>query len=53
MADCENCGAFMYDGRLIERFDTCGASECERAARDAEQEERDERHAAIDREYEW
>ena len=50
MADCENCGAFMYEGRLIDRFNTCGARACERAARDAEQAEREEAHRRLDEE---
>ena len=48
---CWNCGADMgvYDRRYCRSDDVCGSSECNRASRDAQQQERDEAHEALDR----
>lgn len=47
---CYNCGEDLgnYD-RFSDRFDTCGKPECEREARNAVMEERDEAHEQLDR----
>lgn len=47
---CWNCGADMgfIENRFYDRRDTCGQIECERAARDAYADERDEAHRAVD-----
>ncbi len=39
----------LIDDRYFDRRDTCGRTECERAARDAEQAEREEAHERLDR----
>jgi len=50
---CPNCGESMGFPAYVERFETCGKRECERAARDAYQEERDERaYRAMQDDYE-
>jgi hypothetical protein len=53
MRHCWNCGAELgeIEDRHYEKTDTCGARDCDRAARDMCQEEREERHREIDREY--
>lgn len=50
MRFCWNCGEPMgfIENRFYDRMDTCGARECERAARDAFEEEREEAHRAVD-----
>lgn len=52
---CWYCGQSMgiIEARHYHRGDTCGKSECERAARDAERYERDEAHAALDADRGW
>jgi hypothetical protein len=52
---CWNCGASMgvIEDRYYQRGDTCGRSECNRAAADAEREERDAAHAALDADRGW
>tara|TARA_Y100000815_G_scaffold232876_2_gene223861 strand:+ start:99005 stop:99214 length:210 start_codon:yes stop_codon:yes gene_type:complete len=47
---CWNCGADMgfIENRFYDRMDTCGSRECERAARDAFEEDREEAHRAVD-----
>lgn len=52
---CFNCGADMgfIEDRYYDRLDPCGARECERAARDAHAEERDEAHDRLDRDMGW
>ena len=49
MRYCFNCGEELgvYDGH--DELDTCGARECERAARDAAAERRAEAHEQLDR----
>lgn len=53
MRYCWNCGAEMgvFEARFYDRRDTCGASECEREARDSFSAERDE--AQLDRDLGW
>jgi len=53
MRHCFNCGAEL--GRYADHhpLDTCGARDCERAARDAAQQERDEAHERLDRDMGW
>lgn len=48
---CWNCGKDMgeWDRRYCDSTDTCGAQECERAARAARDQERDEAHVQLDR----
>ena len=52
---CWNCGADMgfIENRYYDRGDTCESPECNRAARDAEQAERDEAHEQLDRDNGW
>ena len=40
---CPNCGKSMGRPKYHDRFDTCGAVECEREARDAYLEEQEYR----------
>jgi hypothetical protein len=52
---CWNCGNDMgeWDRRYCYSGDTCGARDCEIAARDAQQQERNEAHDALDRDRGW
>jgi hypothetical protein len=52
---CWYCGKDMgvFDRRFCETTDTCGDRECERAARDAAAQERDEAHEQLDRDMGW
>ena len=55
MRYCWNCGAQLG---LLTRAewmpsDTCGARDCERAARDADRLEREEAHYELDRDRGW
>ena len=47
---CWNCGADMgwIENRYYDRTDTCGAQDCEREARDANEAERQDAHDAVD-----
>lgn len=47
---CWYCGESMgvIESRHYHRGDTCGKRECERAAKHADRQERDEAHAALD-----
>jgi hypothetical protein len=51
---CFNCGEDLgpWD-RFSDSMDTCGAPACDREARDAYQQERDEAHEALDRDMGW
>ena len=51
---CFNCGEDLgpWD-RFSDNMDTCGAPECDREARNAYQQERDEAHEALDRDMGW
>ena len=51
---CFNCGEEigLWD-RFSDRRDTCGARECEREARNAEVEEREQAHEQLDRDNGW
>jgi len=52
---CWICGRSM--GFLADKYwlprDTCGMRECERAARDADRQEREESHEQLDRDMGW
>jgi len=52
---CWFCGEDMgeFDRRYCDSGHTCGKPECERAARDAEQQEREEAHEQLDRDRGW
>ena len=53
---CENCGSelFIPETRGFHReMITCGSSECERAARDDERQQREEAHEQLDRDEGW
>jgi hypothetical protein len=54
MQHCFYCGEELgeYDN-LGERYETCGKQECNREARNAENEERAEAHEQLDRERGW
>jgi hypothetical protein len=51
-AYCGWCGE-PVDAAAWERFPTCGARECERAAREEEIGEREEAHGQLDRDMGW
>jgi hypothetical protein len=53
MRYCFNCGAELGCYADYGRLDTCGAMECERAARDEARAERDEAHEQLDRDMGW
>lgn len=53
MRHCFNCGAELGHYVGYDRLDTCGARECDRAARDAIAQERDEAHEQLDRDMGW
>ncbi len=52
---CFYCGADMgfIENRHYDRLDPCGAPECNRDARDAAAQERDEAHERLDRDNGW
>ena len=50
---CFNCGKQIEDSAYYDRLDTCGDRECDRAARDAAIQERDEAHEQLDRDLGW
>lgn len=51
MRHCWYCGAEMgvIEARHYDRSDTCGKRECERAAQEQAQAEREEAHERLDR----
>ena len=53
MRHCFNCGAELGAYADYDPMDTCGSRECDRAARDAAQAERDEAHDRLDRDMGW
>lgn len=55
MRHCWYCGEELgvMERRLYDELDTCGKVECEREARDAEREERDNAHDQLDRDMGW
>ena len=50
---CFNCGADIGSYADYDHLDTCGSRECERAARDAAAQEREEAHEQLDRDMGW
>jgi len=52
---CWYCGASLgiVQDRLYDRTDTCGALECNRAARDQIAADREEAHEQLDRDMGW
>jgi hypothetical protein len=50
---CWVCGASMgfIEDRYYDRRDTCESRECNREARDSHEEEREEAHRRVDREF--
>ena len=52
---CESCGADLFtpQTRFYGEMVTCGSSECEREARDSEQQQREEAHEQLDRDLGW
>lgn len=52
---CFNCGASLgvIEDRYYDRTDTCGDRECERAARDQAECEREDAHEQLDRDMGW
>ncbi len=53
MRFCFNCGAELGCYADHDPLDDCGAQECQRAARDAHAQERDEAHERLDRDMGW
>lgn len=53
MRHCFNCGAELGTYADYDPLDNCGALECTRAARDAENERRDAAHEELDRWHGW
>ena len=55
MRHCWNCGAEMglVEDRHYDRSDTCGKRECDRAAREQHEAEREEAHERLDRDMGW
>ncbi len=53
MRHCFYCGAELGMSAYYEPLDTCGKLECDRAARDAAQEERDVAHEQLYRDMGW
>ncbi len=49
MRFCFNCGAEFGFYADYDQLDDCGAQECQRAAREARAQERDEAHERLDR----
>ena len=52
---CWNCGASIgvVAQHLYDRGDTCGARECDRAARDEAYADREEAHRQLDEDMGW
>lgn len=50
---CFNCGDEIGCYADYDERDTCGKQECERAARDAYAQEREEAHERLDRDMGW
>ena len=50
---CFNCGEVIGAYHDYHPLDTCGSRKCDRAARDAEAEARDEAHEQLDRDMGW
>ena len=52
---CWCCGESLgfIEDRFYEREDTCGKPACEREARDAERQKRDDAHAQLDADRGW
>ncbi len=53
MQYCFYCGAKLGIYSCSDPLQTCGERECDRAARDEAQAEREEAHAALDRANGW
>lgn len=55
MRHCWYCGEEMgiIESRYYDQTDTCGKLECDRAARHAAEQERDEAHEKLDRDMGW
>jgi hypothetical protein len=53
MRHCYNCGAEIGVYAGYDRLDTCGKQECEREARNAQAQEREEAHERLDRNNGW
>jgi hypothetical protein len=55
MRHCFNCGAELgvYAARDYDPMDTCGALECDKGAREAARQEREEAHEQLDRDLGW
>ena len=53
MQYCYNCGAELGVYPFADRYDTCGKLECDREARNASIEERDNAHEQLDRDNGW
>lgn len=53
MRYCFNCGAELGVSAFHYPLDTCGARECEREARNASKQEREEAHEQLDRDMGW
>lgn len=53
MRHCFYCGAELGYYTDYDPLDTCGARECDRAARDIARQQRDEAHEQLDRDMGW
>lgn len=53
MQRCFNCGEELGFSTWSDRYDTCGKRECDSAARDAMEGEREEAHDRLDRDMGW
>lgn len=53
MRHCFNCGEELGVYADYDPLDDCGKQECQRAARDAYAEEREEAHEQLDRDNGW
>jgi hypothetical protein len=53
MRHCFNCGKQIGNYSDYDPLDTCGEIECDRAARDATAQERNEAHEQFDRDMGW
>jgi hypothetical protein len=55
MRYCWYCGDELgvIENKHYDRMDTCGKTECERARRQADQDEHDELHEKLDRDLGW
>lgn len=51
MRHCFNCGEELGVYADYDRLDTCGKRECNRAAQDCVEEERQAAHEAVDRDF--